>query len=448
MSLHQTIQSLFHSAVRSVISHISDFVLRPGKDFTRNRKFTAAQIISFLITMGASSTRVEMLDFFGMDALMPTSSAFRQQRAKLRPEALSEIFHTFNTAYFSLGTVKKTIASGYRCIAADGSTTSFFSSDKFHTEDYFVSEGPSAKGFYSLHINALYDLDRNMYVASLLQPVHKKDEFLAFCTMVDTCPVLSDRKDIYIGDRGYCSYNNMAHIIEKEQYFLFRTKDVLSKGLVGNFKLPKEGMFDETVTVTLVRSHSRKIRIPDGNYRRFVDRAASFDFLEYGSDGTYPLSFRVVRFQLPDGSFECLVTNLPEDEFPPARLRDIYNARWGIESSFRKLKYTIGMSNFHSCKPEHVEQEIWAKLIAYNITEAMIQSVILETHDTKHAYKVNFSMAVHICRVFLRLAAEEDVIDTVALLRKELLPIRPGRAYPRLKTAHFRRPKYFVYRAA
>lgn len=142
------------------------------------------------------------------------------------------------------------------------------------------------------------------------------------------------------------------------------------------------------------------------------------------------------------------MTNLPEDEFPPQRLKDIYNARWGIESSFRKLKYTIGMSNFHSCKPEHVEQEIWAKLIAYNITEAMIQSVILETHDTKHAYKVNFSMAVHICRVFLRLAAEEDVIDTVALLRKELLPVRPGRAYPRLKTAHFRRPKYFVYRAA
>lgn len=144
MSLHQTIQSLFHSAVRSVISHISDFVLRPGKDFARNRKFTAAQIIWFLITMGASSTRVGMLDFFGMDALMPTSSAVRQQRAKLRPEALSEIFHIFNTAYFSLGTVKKPIANGYRCIAADGSTTSFFSSDKFHTEDYFVSEGHSA----------------------------------------------------------------------------------------------------------------------------------------------------------------------------------------------------------------------------------------------------------------------------------------------------------------
>ncbi len=448
MSLHKTIKSLFQSAVQGVVSHISDFTIHPGKDFTRDRKFPADKLITFLVTQGASSTRVELLDFFGMDAQMPTSSAFRQQRAKLRPGALAEVFHSFNSSYFPLGVPRRQTADGYRCIAADGSTASFFSSNKFAGDEYFVSEGHSAKGFYSLHINALYDLDRDMYTAALLQPAHMKDEFQAFCSMADACPLLPGTKDIYMGDRGYCSYNNMAHIIEKGQYFLFRAKDVLSKGLVGNFNLPKEGTFDETVTVTLVRSHSKKIPIPDGSYRRFVDRAASFDYLEYGSAGTYTLSFRVVRLRLPDGSFECLVTNLPEKEFPPERLIGLYNARWGIESSFRKLKYTIGMSSFHSCKPEHVEQEIWAKLTAYNVTEAMVRSLILEKHDTKHAYQVNFSMAAHICRAFLRLAAEEDAINTVALLQKELIPIRPGRAYPRLKTAHFRRPKYFVYRAA
>ncbi len=448
MSLHKTIKSLFLSAVQDVVSHISDFTLRPGKDLTRNRKFPADKLISFLVTQGASSTRVEMIDFFGMDASMPTSSAFRQQRAKLMPEAFAEVFNSFSNSYFSLGGSQKQTADGYHCIAADGSTVSFFSSNKFAADEYFVSEGHSAKGFYNLHINALYDLDRNMYTAALLQPVHRKDEFQAFCSMVDACPLLPGTKDIYMGDRGYCSYNNMAHVIEKGQYFLFRTKDVLSKGLVGNFDIPKEGAFDKTVTVTLVRSHSKKIPVSDGNYRRFVDRAASFDYLEYGSADTYTLSFRVVRLRLSDGSFECLVTNLPEKELPPERLKSLYHARWGIESSFRKLKYTIGMSSFHSCKPEYVEQEIWAKLTAYNITEAMVQSLVLEKHDTKHDYQVNFSMAAHICRVFLRLGAEEDAINTVAILQKELIPIRPDRIYPGLKSAHFRRPKDFVYRAA
>lgn len=448
MSSHKTIKSLFQSSVRDVVSHISDFTLRPGKDLIRNRKFPADKLISFLVSQGASSTRVEMLDFFGMDPDMPTSSAFRQQRAKLKPEAIQAVFDTFNNSYFALGAPQDSIVTGYRCIAADGSTASFFSSSKFAAEDYFVSGGHSAKGFYSLHINALYDLDRNMYIGALLQPVHKKDEFLAFCSLVDACPPISQVPDIYIGDRGYCSYNNMAHVIEKGQYFLFRTKDVLSKGLIRNFGLPKEGTFDKKVTVTLVRSHSKKIQIPDKSFRRFVDQAASFDYIEYGTDGTYTLSFRIVRLELSDGSFECLLTNLPEDEFPPERLKMLYNARWGVESSFRKLKYTIGMSCFHSCRPEHVAQEIWAKLIAYNITEAMVQSLILEKQDTKYAYQVNFSMAAHICRIFLRHPAEEDDINTVALLQKELIPIRPDRVYPRLKTAHFRRPKYFIYRAA
>ena len=34
------------------------------------------------------------------------------------------------------------------------------------------------------------------------------------------------------------------------------------------------------------------------------------------------------------------------------------------------------------------------------------------------------------------------------LLQKELIPIRNDRQYPRLKTAHFRKPRYFIYRAA
>jgi len=42
------------------------------------------------------------------------------------------------------------------------------------------------------------------------------------------------------------------------------------------------------------------------------------------------------------------------------KLKLLYFARWGIESSFRKLKYTIGMSNFHAYKPKYIKQEIFA----------------------------------------------------------------------------------------
>ena len=99
-------------------------------------------------------------------------------------------------------------------------------------------------------------------------------------------------------------------------------------------------------------------------YIRFVDQAAAFDYIEYGSYDTYELSFRILRFPISTSTYECIVTNLPRDEFPVERIKTLYNARWSIESSFRKLKYTIGLSNFHAYKPEYVKQEIWARLLA------------------------------------------------------------------------------------
>lgn len=439
---HDKIKSLFTDAVDSVVSVISNYAVNPGHDFTRSKKFPADKLISFLVTEGSSSTKNELLDFFDMDVGKPTDSAFNQQRAKLKPEAIRAVFHKFNESASSLREMPR-----YRFLAADGSTATYFSSPEFSPPEYFVEPGHSARGFYSIHINALYDLDSHTYTDALLQPVHGKDEYRAFCEIVDRHPVCPGSKNVYVGDRGYCSYNNMAHVIEQGQYFLFRTKDIHSKGLVGNFDFPEGDSFDMTVSVTLVRSHSKKIAVADG-YKRFVDKGTSFDYIEYGSNDTYGLSFRIVRFPLSEGSYECILTNLPADEFPSERIKECYFARWGIETSFRKLKYTIGLSNFHSYKSEYVKQEIWARLTAYNVTETLISHTVVETHDTKHDYKVNFSVAAHICRAFLRRPAEKGSIDVMVLLQRELIPIRDGRQFQRLKTAHFRKPRYFIYRAA
>lgn len=34
--------------------------------------------------------------------------------------------------------------------------------------------------------------------------------------------------------------------------------------------------------------------------------------------------------------------------------------RWGIETAFRELKYTIGITAFHAKKRELIKQEIYA----------------------------------------------------------------------------------------
>lgn len=437
------IKSMFRDALFHVASHITPYLATPDTDFTRRRKLPPELLISFLVSQGASSTGNELDDFFDFCPDAPSLSALNQQRDKLKPQALEEVFRQLNTSLSKLGA-----ASHYRCLAADGSTFSFFSTPKWAPEEYFVSGGHSAKGFYSVHLNALYDLDTHTYPDALIQPVHFKDEFSAFCTMVDRLETLEGTSDIFIADRGHCSYNNMAHVLEKNQFFLFRSKDVTVRGMAGHLPVPKQGGFDRCLDIVIKRSHSKKITA-SGDYVTFVDAASAFDFVPYGSLDTYTIPVRVVRFLLDDGSYECLITNLPADEFSMEDLKRLYFSRWGVETSFRKLKYTIGLSSFHSYKVEFIKQEIWAKLIAYNLTETVVSQVVVETRkDTKHSYKVNFTAAAHISRVFFRLNPRKDPAGMMALLSRKLIPIRNERSFPRLQTAHFRRPKYFLYRAA
>lgn len=440
--MHDKIKSMFASAVSHVASNISLFVRDPGRDFVRDRKLPAGILLNFLVSEGSASTKNELVDFFCAEPEMPGASALCQQRDKLRPEAVRAVFDEFNKNASELS-----VPARYRFIAADGSTATYSSSPRFSSPDYFVKPGNSENGCYSIHINAFYDLSSHTYTDALLQPAHRKDEFNAFCTIVDRHTVAEGSKNVYIGDRGYCSYNNMAHVTEAGQYFLFRTKDIHSKGLVGGFDFPDAPSFDIRVNVTLTRSHSKKITAHNG-YLRYVDNNTSFDYISCGSLDTYDISFRIVRFPISDDIYECIVTNLPETEFPMEVIKELYFSRWQIETSFRKLKYTIGLSNFHSCKPELVMQEIWARLTAYNITEMLISHTALPRKNNKHSYKINFSVAAHICRMFIRPAADLHPIDVAAILQRELIPIRNDRKYQRLKTAHFRKPRYYIYRAS
>lgn len=440
---HQKIKECFSRSVHLVSSMISKFTYS-DTFLTRSRKLPADKLITFLVAQGSSGTKNELADFFSMDTQLPTLSAFNQQRAKLRPDALEAVFHHFN----HLSSFYDTQMPNYRFFAVDGSTFTFFSKPAFAPEEYHVSEGHSQKGFYSMHLNAFYDLDKHTYSDALIQPVHHKDEFAAFCEMVDRHDLQKGTKDVFIGDRGYCSYNNMAHVKEKGQYFLFRAKDIHSKGLVGNFVFPDADVFDIQVNVTLVRRPRKKVSVKEGYYKRFVDAATAFDYIVYGSQDTYDLSFRVVRFPLSEDSYECIVTNLPSDEFPSEQIKHQYFTRWHIEGAFRKLKYTIGLSNFHAYKPEYIKQEIWAKLIAYNMTEILASHVDIKKRGTKYEYKVNFSIAAHICRVFLRPGIERSHIDVMVLLKRELVPKRNKRQHKRSKKANFRKPRHPSYRAS
>ena len=105
--------------------------------------------------------------------------------------------------------------------------------------------------------------------------------------------------------------------------------------------------------------------------------------------------------------------------------------RWGIETSFRDLKYSPALSYFHSKKTEYILQEIFARLTMYNFAELITSHVVVKQNNRKHSYRINFAAAVHICRNFLLKNISPS--DVEALLLMHLLPpVRQGSANLRI----------------
>lgn len=141
---------------------------------------------------------------------------------------------------------------------------------------------------------------------------------------------------------------------------------------------------------------------------------------------------RVVKFRINDPEtgkeeWEVLITNLPCFEFKIPDLKEIYHLRWGIETSFRDVKYSLGAINFHSRKDDFVLMEIYAHLIMFNVVARNVGAVDIPKKERKYAYAIDFKMACAITRKYFRRYCVEPIANLYAELVRYINPVRPGR---------------------
>lgn len=411
----------------------SIFCKNPQSDFTRDRKITFQDYLKFMIQLQSKSLPNEVMDYFGHSMDSPTKSALVQQKYKVLPEAWGYLFHLFINECRML---HDNTYRGYRLLACDGSDADIARNPS--DEDTFIHRGSS--GYNTIHINALYDITNRTYCDLLVQGKKKLHERQALNTMVDR---YSDSAPaIVIADRGYESFNVFAHLIRKKINFVIRMKDIDSNGILSAYELP-DGEFDTYIRTTLTRRHTKTTEENPDIYT-ILHGYTDFDFTDETSP-YYDIEFRIVRFLTEDGKYVCVATSLPEEEFPLEEIKKLYRMRWSEETSFRELKYTIGLINWHSKKYEGLLQEAYARMILYNFCQMVTCHAVVSTRDTaKHGYKINFATAVNICRTYLREGGDENEI--MLLIQRHLTPIRYDRKYPRRLRP--KRNRDFVYRAA
>ena len=107
---------------------------------------------------------------------------------------------------------------------------------------------------------------------------------------------------------------------------------------------------------------------------------------------------RVLKFYLPSGILETLITNnfkLDKNEF-----RLCYFLRWPVEETYKLVKEKIGLTNFRGYCENSILQEFWISMLLTNLalavkkeTDGIIDSIINQKNN-KNKYMTNMNELV------------------------------------------------------
>ncbi|SFO85405.1 Transposase DDE domain-containing protein, partial [Acidaminococcus fermentans] len=267
----------------------------------------------------------------------------------------------------------------------------------------------------------------------------------------------SHKNTITIMDRGYISYNLIEHGNRSGGYYMVRSNT--TGGTIKEIgDLPNEPV-DKWVAIKVTTAQKKKYL--DNGYRliqiikkHYKNKSVLKDFAlrnmkrQWDHEEACEIRFRIVKFRINDSGknqWEVIVTNLPSNRFSVNDIKNLYAMRWGIETSFRSLKYAVGAIQFHSKQDEFVRQELYAHLVMYNIVSACGNCVELPEKSTKHEYALDFKMAVTIVRSFFRQNIE-SFFRLCEEMSKYTQPVRQGRKD--LRKLRPKSPIYFIYRVA
>lgn len=391
----------------------SDFVVNPRRDFVRKSELSFSKTMRFILGMGSQTLGKELMEFYGFNPKMVSVSAVVQRRSKILSSAFQHLFHKFNEEFSQTN-----FFHGYRLYAVDGSDIHIPTIPDDYSTHY--SANADSKGYNLMHLNTVYDLMNRRYIDAVLQDSRSVNENKALISMLEN--VNSDT--IIIADRNYDSYNNIAHLEDKGLKYVIRIKS--TTGIIKKFNIPSNKEADFTADILLTRRQTNEVKLNPEIYR-FLASNSNFDFLPKGSKDTYSLKFRIIRIKISEGNYETLVTNLRDNEFSAEDIRKIYKLRWGIETSFRELKYHVGLIAFHSKKKDCIIQEIFASLIMYNFSMLITENIlIVDYKHNKYHSRVNYAAAIHLCIAFFH-CNNVSPSHLEKLIARNKCPVRPDR---------------------
>ena len=434
MDIANTLKTRLLSAIEWLVNNRELLAKNPEKDFTRNRKFNAFTLIHYILSHTAESLPKDIYSYCRLNGIdsPPTKGAVIQQRSKLRDNALKALFDRFNSMCEDAET-----RYGYRIFAFDGTSINIARNPE--SPSYFEKQD-----FNQLLAVALYDVLNHTYMDFEIETKPKAYEVEIATRMLKRNSLPANT--LILADRYYPSNNFIEHLNRAGVKYVLRSKDTNTFKEINDLPdteldvdLHHQLRTTQTKDDLLAYKEGRAVYVSSKS-------TVNKDRVRWEFESPCDINYRCVKIRI-NGEIETLITNLPREEFTPEVLAELYRLRWRIETSYRDLKYSIGITNLHAKREDYVYQEICAKFVMFNFCQRIAREAkAMPNPSHKNQKKVNITVAIDIARDFFREIknASADILNRIS---RYIEAYRPGRRDTRKRI----KPKLFIpflYRVA
>jgi hypothetical protein len=361
------------------------------------------RLVSFLINLVKTSAQTALDRFFAIieepDVDMAQQS-FSESRQKVNSEACRELFLHTTAHVYAYGVDRW---NGMVLIAIDGSKLQLPTDKQLLEKFGGVGRGASSP---TAQTSIAYDMLNNVIVDAEIEPLSVGEQELATRHMERIARTEGIGDALVILDSGYSSVELMALAEGEGLKFLIRLRR--------KFNLKIDALENGIHEMELASSKG-------------------------------PLKVRVIKFALPNGETETLITNMRDDRIGIQEFKELYFMRWPVETKYGELKLKLEIENFSGRTEVAIRQD-------YFITAMLSNAIAVAAHEAqpaidraregkknKHRYKVNVNHAIGTFKDrFILALLESDpekrgarIEEIIKLLCKHAVPERKGRSSPR-----------------
>jgi hypothetical protein len=367
--------------------------------FTRVRKMDFKNIALFVLKGFNTSTRTALYRFFAQNLEQVeamTQQAVSKARSHFDHSPFERLFRDIVELRYR-GEHKINLWHGCQLFAVDGSDIALPKMPNLL--EAFGGTGRNADS-PTAKISLLYDVLNDFIVDAAIGKAGASERDFALKHMERLQEICPDVKKLMVFDRGYPSAALIHELEAQKLYFLMRVKS---------------------------------------KWNHEVDDATSADSL-VTVDGT---TLRVVKFQLPSGETETLITNLfalPVEEFS-----ELYFKRWPIETKYDVVKNKLALENFTGYSENVILQDFWAVMYLTNLATVAkdeangIAQKERAGKSNKYEYVPNLNQVIaslkdYVVKVCFAKSEEERTRYVGIILReikKAVVPVRPNRSVGR-----------------